>query len=111
MNITTEKHLAATVLCVSGDITTDDVNQFQRSVREEVDQFSTNIILDCTNMGLIDSVGLESLLWLSDELSKAGNKLRFASVPTSVVRIFELTRLNRVFNLHESIEQAARSFT
>ena len=111
MNITTEKHLAATVLCVSGDITTDDVNQFQRSVREEVDQFSTNVILDCTNMGLIDSVGLESLLWLSDELSKAGNKLRFASVPTSVVRVFELTRLNRVFNLHESIEQAARSFT
>jgi anti-sigma B factor antagonist len=111
MNITTEKHLAATVLCVSGDITTDDVNQFQRSVREEVDQFSTNVILDCTNMGLIDSVGLESLLWLSDELSKAGNELRFASVPTSVVRVFELTRLNRVFNLHESIEQAARSFT
>ena len=111
MNITTEKHLAATVLCVSGDITTDDVNQFQRSVQEEVDQFSTNVILDCTNMGLIDSVGLESLLWLSDELSKAGNKLRFASVPTSVVRVFELTRLNRVFNLHESIEQAARSFT
>ncbi|MBC8200491.1 MAG: STAS domain-containing protein [Planctomycetes bacterium] len=110
MNITTEKHLAATVLCISGDVTADDVSQFQRNVREEVGQFSSNIILDCTDMGIIDSVGLESLLWLSDELSKAGNKLRFASVPTSVVRVFEFTRLNRVFAMHESIEQAARSF-
>jgi anti-sigma B factor antagonist len=110
MNITTEKHLAATVLCISGDITADDVNQFQRNVSEVVAQFSTNVILDCSDMGLIDSVGLESLLWLSDELSKAGNKLRFASVPAPVVRVFELTRLHRVFNLHESVEQAARSF-
>ena len=110
MNITSESHLAATVLCITGDLTVDDTNCFQRSVRETVENFCTNVIVDCSNLGLIDSVGLESLLWLSDELSNAGSKLRFASVPTTVERTFELTRLNRVFILHRTVEQAARSF-
>ncbi len=111
MNITAESHRAATVICITGDLTTDDSDRFQRDVREKVEKFSTNVILDCSSLGLIDSIGLESLLWLSDELSRAGNKLRFASVPSSVDRIFELTRLNRIFSTHESVEQAARSFT
>ena len=110
MNLTSESHLAATVLCIKGDLTADDADRFQRSVRETVEQFGTNVIIDCNELGLIDSVGLESLLWLSDELTKAGNKLRFASVPSTVERIFELTRLTRVFSCHGTVEQAARSF-
>jgi anti-sigma B factor antagonist len=110
MNITSESHLAATVICIKGDLTVDDTDRFQRAVRETNEHFSSNIIIDCSELGLIDSVGLESLLWLSDELNIAGNKLRFAFVPTTVERVFELTRLNRVFSVHESVEQAARSF-
>ncbi|MDG1136762.1 MAG: STAS domain-containing protein [Phycisphaerales bacterium] len=110
MILTSEAHRAATVICITGDLTTDDSDSFQREVRETVGNFSTNVIIDCTSLGLIDSVGLESLLWLSDELSRAGNKLRFASVPEPLERVFELTRLNRVFSSHESVEQAARSF-
>ncbi len=110
MNITAESHRAATVICITGDLTADDSDRFQRDVRETVDNFSTNIIIDCSSLGLIDSVGLESLLWLSDELNRTGKKLRFATVPESVERIFELTRLNRIFSNHESVEQAARSF-
>jgi len=111
MNITSEAHRAATVICITGDLTADDSDRFQRDVRETVDNFSTNIIIDCSSLGLIDSIGLESFLWLSDELSSAGSKLRFASVSDSVERVFELTRLNRIFSTHESVEQAARSFT
>jgi anti-sigma B factor antagonist len=110
MNLTSEAHRAATVICITGNLTVDDSDYFQREVRETVENFSTNVIIDCTSLGLIDSIGLESLLWLSDELIRAGNKLRFASVPEALERVFELTRLNRVFSSHETVEQAARSF-
>jgi len=110
MNITSESHLAATVLCINGDLTSDNCDRFQRDVRETAENFSSNIIIDCSSLQLIDSVGLESLLWLTDELTRAGNQLRFAVVPTSVESVFELTRLDRVFSVHESVEHAARSF-
>jgi anti-sigma B factor antagonist len=111
MNFTSESHLAATVLTVTGEFTFDEVDSFQRNVRETVENFGTNVIVDCSGLGLIDSVGLESLLWLSDELNRNGNKLKFAFVSSSLQRVFELTRLDRVFSTHGSIEAAARSFT
>ncbi len=111
MNITSELHRAAMVLTISGEFTVDNNDCFQRNVRETLDQFNENVIIDCNELGLIDSVGLESLLWLSDELNRNAKKLKFALVPPSVQRVFELTRLNRVFSSYESIEDAARSFT
>ena len=73
-------------------------------------QYGKRAILDCSDLDLVDSAGLESLLWLTDELDKQGNKLRFASVSQTVTRAFELTRLERVFNVHDNVEAAARSF-
>lgn len=109
MNITSESHLAATVLTVTGELTIDEADRFQRDVRENVNAFQTNVIIDCSGLSLIDSVGLESLLWLSDEINRNGFKLNFVSVPESVQRVFELTRLDRVFSTHKTVEAAARS--
>jgi anti-sigma B factor antagonist len=110
MNITSEVHLAATVITITGEFMADDADRFQRDMREIGENFNSNIIIDCSELGLIDSVGLESLLWLSDELSRNKYKLKFAAVNTTVQRVFELTRLTRVFSTHESVEEAARSF-
>ena len=110
MNITSEAHLAATVITITGEFMADDADRFQRDMREIGENLNSNIIIDCSELGLIDSVGLESLLWLSDELSRNKYKLKFAAVNTTVQRVFELTRLARVFSTHESVEEAARSF-
>jgi anti-sigma B factor antagonist len=109
MNITSESHLAATVLTITGELTVDEADRFQRDVRENVNAFHSNLIIDCAGLSLIDSVGLESLLWLSDEINRNGFTLHFVAVPEAVQRIFELTRLDRVFSTHESVEAAARS--
>jgi anti-sigma B factor antagonist len=76
---------------------------------ETSEKMSTHFIIDCAGLSLIDSVGLESLLWLSDEINRNGFTLHFVAVPEAVQRIFELTRLDRVFSTHESVEAAARS--
>jgi anti-sigma B factor antagonist len=111
MNLTCESHLAATVVSLSGELTADNCDTFQRYVRETLDNSKTNIILDCGNLEHIDSLGLESFLWLSDELNRNGNKLKFAAVSESVQTVFKLTRLERVFSTHKTVEAAARSFS
>jgi anti-anti-sigma factor len=110
MNLTSELHRAAMVLTISGEFTVDNHDCFQRNVRETLGKFNSNVIIDCSDLSLIDSVGLESFLWLSDELNRNGKKLRFAHVPNSVQRVFLLTRLDRVFSTQQTVEDAARSF-
>jgi anti-anti-sigma regulatory factor len=39
MNITSESHLAATVLTITGELTVDEADRFQRDVRENVNAF------------------------------------------------------------------------
>ena len=110
MNISSETHLAAVVLKRDGEFTADVADQFRREVKDILQSSDSNFIIDCQCMQLIDSVGLESLLWLSDELNRNGQKLRFTNVPETVKSVFELTRLSRVFNVHDNVESAARSF-
>ena len=58
---------------------------------------------------MIDSAGLEALLWLIDEVSEGGGQLRLVSPDDAVCKILEVTRLERRFNVHDSIESAAKS--
>ena len=110
MNITSESHLAAIVFSVTGDLAGDKVDHFKRTIKEELCEGFSNTILDCAGLDHIDSAGLEALLWLSEELTQRECKLRLASVTQTVIRAFEITRLERVFNTNETIEAAARSF-
>jgi len=110
MNITSESHLAANVFSITGDLASDQVDQFKRTIKESLCESPSDVILDCTGLDHIDSAGLEALLWLTDELTQQGYKLRLACVNKSVIRAFEITRLERVFNTNETVEAAARSF-
>ena len=58
---------------------------------------------------MIDSIGLESFLWLSELLVQSNHQLRCANVNETIAQIFEFTRLDRVFSVHDEIEEAARS--
>jgi anti-sigma B factor antagonist len=111
MNIASEQHLAAMVLRLDGELTVDDSNNFKRSIREVTNNFASDIIVDCTELTQIDSVGLESLLWLSDETRSNASRLRLACVPQTISNVFRLTRLDGSFSAHESVEEAARSLS
>ncbi len=111
MNIASEQHVSAMVIKINGELTADDSDNFKRNILEATNNFASDIIVDCTLLTLIDSVGLESLLWLSDEARRNKSRLRLACVPEIVLNIFCLTRLGGAFSTHISVEAAARSLS
>ena len=109
MNITCESHRTAIVVLISGELTVDFEDQFKRIVQDAWSHSPSNIILDCRELVILDSIGLESLLWLSDLLEESNYKLRLANVNNTINQIFEFTRLNHLLSVHEEVECAARS--
>ena len=109
MNISCESHRTAIVITLTGELTADSEDQFKRTVQEVWNDSPSHVILDCEDLDMVDSIGLESFLWLSELLAQSSHQLRCANVNETITQIFEFTRLDRVFSVHDEIEEAARS--
>jgi anti-anti-sigma factor len=109
MKLSYEDHGTITVLTVSGDLTTDQIEAFRRAC---LDRFATgvrDVVLNLEYLTFVDSAGLEVLLWVIDAASEHGGQLRLVKPDPTVGKILEISRLERRFNIHESIESAAKS--
>lgn len=109
MKLSYEDHRSISVITISGELTADQVDTFRRSCQERFTNGITDIVLDLEYLTFVDSAGLESLLWIIDEGSARGGQLRLVKPDPTVRKILEISRLERRFNIHESIESAAKS--
>ena len=59
-----------------------------------------------TDLSYIDSAGLGALVSLLKRASENSKELRLFGLRGNVKKIFELTRLNMVFNIFDTLEEA-----
>ncbi len=109
MKLSYEDHDTITVLKLSGDLTADQIDPFRRSCQERFEAGIQHVVLDLEHTTFIDSAGLEALLWIIDEASSRGGQLRIVNPNPTVSKILEVSRLDRRFNVHDTIESAAKS--
>jgi anti-anti-sigma factor len=108
MKLSYEDHDAITVLTVSGDLTADQADAFRRACQDRFDAGIRDIVLDMEYLALIDSAGLELLLWLVAEVTDRSGQLKIVKPDETIRRIMHITRLEGRFDVHESIEAAAK---
>ncbi|MDG2200163.1 MAG: STAS domain-containing protein [Phycisphaerales bacterium] len=106
-----EEHRSAIVLRLEGECTHEDVDGFRRRCQEWLARGGGSYIIDGEAMGRIDSAGLEALLWFAEEIRRASGRLRLARLSELVSKAMIVTRLDRRFEIHDSIEEAARSLS
>jgi anti-anti-sigma regulatory factor len=58
----------------------------------------------------MDSAGIELLLYCMQEAMKRDGDLKLAAVSPAAATIMELMRVDRLFEVFETADQAARSF-
>lgn len=109
MKLSYEDHGVITVLTISGELTADQADAFRRSVGERFAAGARDVVLNIEHLTLVDSVGLELLLWLLDEVAERGGQVRLVKPDDMVRKILELTRLDRRFDIHDTLESAGKS--
>ena len=68
------------------------------------------MVLDCSQVQHIDSAGIEVLLESMEEVMKRDGDLKLAALSPSCAAILELMRVDRLFEVFETADEAARSF-
>jgi anti-sigma B factor antagonist len=68
------------------------------------------MVLDCSQVQHIDSAGIEVLLESMEEVMKRDGDLKLAALSPSCAAILELMRVDRLFEVFKTADEAARSF-
>jgi anti-sigma B factor antagonist len=68
------------------------------------------IVLDCSQIQHMDSAGIETLLYCMQEAMKRDGDMKLAAMSPAAATIMELMRVDRLFEVFETAEEAARSF-
>ena len=99
------------VLSIGGEFNADATTRFQNAVEEAMSANRRDFVIDLAKITSIDSVGLELLTALQRRCDEELGMVRIAGPDEETRKIFEMTRLDQQFELHDTIEQACESLT
>jgi anti-anti-sigma factor len=68
------------------------------------------IVLDCSGLQRVDSAGIEMLLQCIEAAMKRDGDVKLASVSPASAALMELMRVDRLFEIYDTTEEATRSF-
>ena len=94
------------ILRISGSILGEDRIQLSDKIQELVDNGGKNVVLNLQDVDLMDSVGLGMLVALRASLMRREVRLLLSNVDRSVRSLLLITKLNNVFELYDTEDEA-----
>jgi anti-sigma B factor antagonist len=108
MGFQVNKQTGVTVVDVEGQLIVGNRQELKQKVLEELEGGERKFVIDFSNTGYIDSSGLGVLVSLSKKIREQGGELRLASLNEDLRTLFELTKLDTLFKISDSRDEALR---
>ena len=105
MKIDHEKKGNTTVVSIEGEITLDTREQLKTAI-EDLGGKDTKLIVDLSKVSYIDSSGLGLLVDEHKAYRDSGGRLALCSANDNLLKLFEITRLNSLFDSYDNAETA-----
>ena len=94
------------VIRVAGEIHATTAPEFSERLNAAIAGGKTGVILDLTSVEFIDSTGLSVLLNGLRRVTRARGSMVLACANPTVLRLFEITRLDSTFDIAPSCDEA-----
>ena len=102
---TTERD-GVNVLTLRGEIDVYTAPQLRQTIVDLVDGGATKIVVDMRMVEFLDSTGLGVLVEGLRRIKSKDGDLSIVATQDKILKIFDITGLNRAFSLHASVEEA-----
>jgi len=99
-----------TLVEVEGQLIVGNRQELKQQVLDQLEAGDRKFVIDFANTGYIDSSGLGVLVSLSKKIREQGGELRLSSLNGDLRTLFELTKLDTLFRIADSKEQALEGF-
>jgi anti-sigma B factor antagonist len=98
------------VMEVPGSLNNLEGQAFFHELQPLLETDRPRIVLDCSQLQHVDSAGIEILLHCIEEAMKRDGDVKLAAVLPAPIAILELMRVDRLFEIFDTVEEATRSF-
>jgi len=99
------------LLSLKGNLDALTANELRPTIDELVANHEIKVIFDLHDLTLIDSSGVGAIVSLFKRVRMLGGDVKIARLANQPKEIFRLLRLDRAFDLFDTIEEAQGKFT
>ena len=110
MSFTMHREGDILVVDVGGQLIVGNRQELKQKVLDELEKGERRFLVDFAQTGYIDSSGLGVLVSLSKKIREQGGELRLANLNEDLKTLFELTKLDTLFQISDTRERALESF-
>ncbi len=108
MEIKLRDHEGAKIVALSGDIDMYTSPALRKQLLLLIDQRVPVIMVDLANVTYIDSSGIATFVEGLKGMMSYRGRLKFIDIPERVKEIFNFSKLDRVFDMYGSMEDALK---
>ena len=107
MKIQMEEKDRGVVIKLNGNIIgIPDETEFDNAIKSMVSKNKLNIVVDLGDISYINSTGLGIILRGYISIKNAGGSFKLASLNKKLKTLLEITKLNSIIDIHNSVESA-----
>ena len=110
MEITRAAKGDVTIFSISGEVTSANSSKVSEAFTACVDEGQKRVVVDLALLDYIDSSGLAALLILLARLRPIGGTVRLCSIQEKVKYPFRTARLDALFSIFDSLDEALKDF-
>ena len=110
MEINVKETESITIIELSGEVDAQRSPEIKSKMRELIAEGKNKIVIDLEQVKYMDSSGLGVLVSGLKAARKESGDLKLTALQAEVQNIFELTQLNKVFEIFENQADAVKSF-
>jgi anti-anti-sigma factor len=110
MSFQVSQNGGVTLVEVEGQLIVGNRQELKQKVLEHLEGGDRKFVIDFSNTGYIDSSGLGVLVSLSKKIREQGGELRLSSLNEDLRTLFELTKLDTLFKIADTKEEALDGF-
>ena len=110
MSFTMTKHGRVVVVDVDGQLIVGNRQELKQKVLDELEKGERKFLIDFARTGYIDSSGLGVLVSLSKKIREQAGELRLADLNDDLKTLFELTKLDTLFQIADNRDRGLESF-
>lgn len=110
MKIQIEKKDNISVLHLSGTLDADTVTHFKQKINKLLDEGCFSLVMDCEHLNFVDSMGLGAMISVLRRARTHKGDLKVAGLNADVRSVFEITRLQNLFEISPDWKTACEKF-